>query len=80
MMSAATVKFDFWVFSSNALCALALNLVIFLVIGRTGAITVRVAGVIKDWILIGLSTVLFPDSQVTVMNCVGYSVGKYLLP
>lgn len=76
MMGAEVVKFDFWIFGSNALCALALNLAVFLVIGRTGAITVRVAGVIKDWILIGLSTVLFPDSQITVMNAVGYSVGK----
>ncbi|KAG0630564.1 hypothetical protein M758_1G187900 [Ceratodon purpureus] len=74
MMDAEVVKFDIWIFGSNALCALALNLAVFLVIGRTGAITVRVAGVIKDWILIGLSTVLFPDSQISVMNAVGYSV------
>ena len=77
MMDAEVVKFDIWIFGSNALCALALNLAVFLVIGRTGAITVRVAGVIKDWILIGLSTVLFPDSQISVMNAVGYSVGTY---
>lgn len=74
MMDDALLKFNVWIFLSNALCALALNLVVFLVIGRTGAITVRVAGVIKDWILIGLSTVLFPDSQITMMNAVGYSV------
>jgi hypothetical protein len=78
MMEAEVVKFDIWIFGSNALCALALNLMVFLVIGRTGAITVRMAGVIKDWILIGLSTVLFPDSQITVMNAVGYSVGNLL--
>ncbi|PRQ39639.1 hypothetical protein RchiOBHm_Chr4g0427471 [Rosa chinensis] len=34
-------------FFSNALCALALNFSIFFVIGRTGAVTIRVAGISK---------------------------------
>ena len=80
MMVAPNLKFDFWVFFTNALCALALNFSVFLVIGRTGAITVRVAGVLKDWILIGLSTILFPDSKLTVLNILGYSVGIYSAP
>ncbi|KAL9659492.1 hypothetical protein QQ045_024298 [Rhodiola kirilowii] len=37
------IQFNFWIFFSNALCALALNFSIFLVIGRTGAVTIRVA-------------------------------------
>ena len=60
---------------SNAICALALNFSIFLVIGRTGAVTVRVAGVLKDWILITLSTVIFPESTITGLNIIGYAIG-----
>ncbi|KAL3630697.1 hypothetical protein CASFOL_023681 [Castilleja foliolosa] len=28
----------------------------------------RVAGVLKDWILIALSTVIFPESAITELN------------
>lgn len=69
------MQFNFWIFFSNALCALALNLSTFLVIGRTGAVTIRVAGVLKDWLLITLSTVLFPESKITGLNITGYAIG-----
>ncbi|CAH1442370.1 unnamed protein product [Lactuca virosa] len=46
----------------------------FLVIGRTGAVTIRVAGVLKDWILIALSTVIFPESAITGLNIIGYAI------
>ncbi|KAF4364852.1 hypothetical protein CsatB_025631 [Cannabis sativa] len=68
------IQFNFWIFFSNALCALALNFSIFLVIGRTGAVTIRVAGVLKDWILIALSTVIFPESTITGLNIIGYAI------
>lgn len=68
------IQFNFWIFFSNAVCALALNFSIFLVIGRTGAVTVRVAGVLKDWILIALSTVIFPESIITGLNITGYAI------
>ncbi|TKY61664.1 sugar phosphate/phosphate translocator [Spatholobus suberectus] len=68
------MQFNFWIFFSNALCALALNVSTFLVIGRTGAVTIRVAGVLKDWILITLSTVLFPESKITGLNIIGYAI------
>ncbi|XP_057777796.1 probable sugar phosphate/phosphate translocator At3g17430 [Salvia miltiorrhiza] len=68
------IRFNFWIFFSNALCALALNFSIFLVIGRTGAVTIRVAGVLKDWILIALSTVIFPESAITKLNIIGYAI------
>nr|AAF79542.1 F21D18.5 [Arabidopsis thaliana] len=68
------IQFNFWIFFSNALCALALNFSIFLVIGRTGAVTIRVAGVLKDWILIALSTVIFPESTITGLNITGYAI------
>ncbi|XP_020227086.1 probable sugar phosphate/phosphate translocator At3g17430 isoform X2 [Cajanus cajan] len=74
MMEVSQIQFNFWIFFSNALCALALNFSIFLVIGRTGAVTIRVAGVLKDWILIALSTVIFPESTITWLNIIGYAI------
>eukprot|EP00249_Psilotum_nudum_P015527 c25375_g1_i3 orf=1126-2271(-) len=73
-MESQQITFNFWIFFTNALCALALNFSIFLVIGRTGAITVRVAGVLKDWILIALSTLVFPESMLTGLNIIGYAI------
>ncbi|KAL6571725.1 hypothetical protein OROHE_003368 [Orobanche hederae] len=73
-MEASQIQFNFWIFFSNATCALLLNLSIFLVIGRTGAVTVRVAGVLKDWVLIALSTVVFPESTITGLNIIGYAI------
>ncbi|KAH1216496.1 putative sugar phosphate/phosphate translocator [Glycine max] len=74
VMEVSQIQFNFWIFFSNALCALALNFSIFLVIGRTGAVTIRVAGVLKDWILIALSTVIFPESTITGLNIIGYAI------
>uniref|UniRef100_A0A5B7AHC0 Sugar phosphate transporter domain-containing protein n=1 Tax=Davidia involucrata TaxID=16924 RepID=A0A5B7AHC0_DAVIN len=73
-MEVSQIQFNFWIFFSNAICALALNFSIFLVIGRTGAVTFRVAGVLKDWILIALSTVVFPESTITGLNIIGYAI------
>uniref|UniRef100_A0A7C8Z6F1 Sugar phosphate transporter domain-containing protein n=1 Tax=Opuntia streptacantha TaxID=393608 RepID=A0A7C8Z6F1_OPUST len=78
-MDASHIEFNFWIFFSNAICALALNFSIFPVIGRTGAVTVRVAGVWKDWILIALSTVIFPESTITGLNIIGYAIGIVLI-
>nr|AGV54730.1 sugar phosphate/phosphate translocator [Phaseolus vulgaris] len=74
VMEVSQIQFNFWIFFSNAVCALALNFSIFLVIGRTGAVTIRVAGVLKDWILIALSTVIFPESTITGLNIIGYAI------
>ncbi|KMZ73407.1 Phosphate translocator-like protein [Zostera marina] len=73
-MEISQIQFNFWIFFSNAMCALVLNFSIFLVIGRTGAVTIRVAGVLKDWILIALSTVIFPESIITWLNAIGYAI------
>lgn len=32
---------------------------VFLLIGKTSALTMNIAGVVKDWLLIGVSVVLF---------------------
>lgn len=73
-MEVSQIQFNYWIFFSNALCALALNFSIFSVIGRTSAVTMRVAGVLKDWILIALSTVIFPESTITNLNIIGYAI------
>jgi hypothetical protein len=52
---AASFRPDFMIFGSNALCAFGLNLAVFLVVGKTSALTLNVAGVVKDWLLIGFS-------------------------
>ena len=44
---------------SNAAIAFGLNLSVFLLIGKTSALAMNIAGVVKDWLLIGLSTLLF---------------------
>ena len=46
--------------------AFGLNMSVFLLIGKTSALTMNVAGVIKDWMLIALSVLLF-HAEVTLM-------------
>lgn len=58
---------------ANASLAFALNLSVFLLIGRTSALAMNIAGVVKDWMLIGLSALLF-HAPVTPLNLLGYSV------
>ncbi len=60
------------IFISNALAAFALNLAVFLLIGKTSALTMNIAGVIKDWMLIFFSYAVF-HAPVTRLNLVGYA-------
>ena len=55
--------------SLNALCTFALNVSVFLVISHTSALTIRVAGVVKDWVV----ALLFVD-KLTTINLFGYGV------
>lgn len=66
------------VLTLNSLCTFALNLSVFLVISHTSALTIRVAGVVKDWVVVLLSALLFADTKLTVINLFGYGVGEYL--
>ncbi|MEW5307113.1 MAG: hypothetical protein WDW36_009530 [Sanguina aurantia] len=59
--------------AGSAVSALSLNLAVFLLIGRTSALTMNVAGVMKDWILIGLSVIMY-KSHVSTMQLVGYGI------
>lgn len=61
----------------NSLCTFALNLSVFLVISHTSALTIRVAGVVKDWVVVVLSALLFADTKLTVINLSGYAIGKH---
>jgi hypothetical protein len=56
---------------SNDTLAFALNLSVYLLIGETSALTMNVAGVIKEWILIFLSSLLF-DAPISAMQLWGY--------
>lgn len=40
-------------------CPAALNMSVFMLIGRSSALTMNIAGVIKDWMLILLSMILY---------------------
>ena len=63
----------------NCLCTFALNLSVFLVITHTSALTIRVAGVVKDWVVVLLSALLFADTKLTIINLFGYGIGQYLI-
>lgn len=65
------VNFDIPIFLSNAAAAFGLNMSVFLLIGKTSALTMNIAGVIKDWMLIGLSVAIF-KAAVTSINLGGY--------
>lgn len=44
---------------------------VFLLIGKTSALTMNIAGVIKDWMLIFFSYYIF-GAPVTAINLLGY--------
>lgn len=58
------------VFLANACTAFLLNLAVFLLIGKTSALTMNIAGVIKDWLLIYSSYSMF-HAPVTMLNLTG---------
>jgi len=61
------------IFLTNAVCAFALNFVMFKVIKDLDGLTVNVAGVVKDCLLIASSYVLF-HSPVTWIQILGYAI------
>jgi len=73
MMADPTLVFDWKMLTLNATCAFALNLAVFLLIGKTSALTMNIAGVIKDWMLIFASQHFF-GNPVTFLNYVGYVI------
>ncbi|XP_048134232.1 probable sugar phosphate/phosphate translocator At2g25520 [Rhodamnia argentea] len=73
LIQTSTFHFDFLVFGTNSLCAFALNLAVFLLVGKTSALTMNVAGVVKDWLLIAFSWSVIKDT-VTPANLFGYGI------
>ncbi len=71
MLLNGNVRFPPALLLVNALCAFALNLAVFLLIGKTSALTMNIAGVIKDWLLIWFSFTVF-QAPVTALNLAGY--------
>ncbi|OIV96180.1 hypothetical protein TanjilG_14857 [Lupinus angustifolius] len=69
----SSLNLDFFVFGTNSFCAFALNLAVFLLVGKTSALTMNVAGVVKDWLLIAFSWSVIKDT-VTPMNLIGYGL------
>lgn len=74
MDSGGTWNFPPLILVLNCLCTFALNLSVFLVISRTSALTIRVTGVVRDWIVVLLSAVIFADTKLTPINLVGYGI------
>ncbi|KAG6383010.1 hypothetical protein SASPL_157255 [Salvia splendens] len=72
-LQTAAFHFDFLIFGTNCLCAFALNLAVFLLVGKTSALTMNVAGVVKDWLLIAFSWSVIKDT-VTPVNLIGYGL------
>lgn len=73
LRQAAAFKPDLLIFGTNSLCAFALNLAVFLLVGKTSALTMNVAGVVKDWLLIAFSWSVIRDT-VTPVNLFGYGI------
>ena len=71
LLAADDVNVNPAVLLSNATLAFALNVSVYLLIGKTSALTMNVAGVIKDWILIFISSMLF-DAPISATQLSGY--------
>ncbi|KAH9760721.1 putative sugar phosphate/phosphate translocator [Citrus sinensis] len=69
----SSFHFDFEIFGTNSLCAFALNLAVFLLVGKTSPLTMNVAGVVKDWLLIAFSWSAIKDT-ITPINLFGYGL------
>ncbi|KAI3714802.1 hypothetical protein L6452_21762 [Arctium lappa] len=69
----SSFRFDYLIFGTNSLCAFGLNLGVFLLVGKTSALTMNVAGVVKDWLLIAFSWSVIKDT-VTAINLFGYLI------
>lgn len=73
LRDAASFSPDLFTFGTNSVCAFLLNLAVFLLIGKTSALTMNVAGVVKDWLLIAFSWSVIRDT-VTTVNLLGYGI------
>jgi drug/metabolite transporter (DMT)-like permease len=68
-LSASTVPY----LIANAVAACTLNIVIYWVVGQLSALTMKVAAIAKDWLVIASSVVVF-GAPVTAISLGGYSI------
>lgn len=73
LRDSSSFHLDWFIFGTNSICAFALNLAVFLLVGKTSALTMNVAGVVKDWLLIAFSWSVIKDT-VTPINLFGYGL------
>ncbi|KAK9706155.1 hypothetical protein RND81_07G107600 [Saponaria officinalis] len=73
LRDSSSFHLDWFIFGTNSVCAFALNLAVFLLVGKTSALTMNVAGVVKDWLLIAFSWSVIKDT-VTPINLFGYGL------
>lgn len=73
MLVADDMTYNPLVLSSSAILAFALNVSVYLLIREGGALTMNVAGVVKDWLLICVSSILF-HAPISSMQLLGYSL------
>lgn len=73
MMNDPNLKVNVPLLLVSGFAAFALNMSVFLLIGKTSALTMNVAGVVKDWLLILLSVLIY-KSPVTPTQLVGYGI------
>jgi drug/metabolite transporter (DMT)-like permease len=76
LRTAASFQPDLVIFGTNSICAFALNLAVFLLVGKTSALTMNVAGVVKDWLLIAFSWSVIRD-LITPLNLFGYGIAFF---
>lgn len=62
-----------FIFLTNAVLALLLNLAVLLTIGRLSALTLNIGGVVKDVLLILVSAVMF-SAPISSVQVVGYTI------
>ncbi|XP_024382137.1 probable sugar phosphate/phosphate translocator At5g25400 [Physcomitrium patens] len=73
LVASAPFHVDVVTFGLNSMVAFLLNISVFVLVGKTSALTMNVAGVVKDWLLIAFSWSVIMD-KVTQINLIGYAV------
>ncbi|XP_024358160.1 probable sugar phosphate/phosphate translocator At4g32390 [Physcomitrium patens] len=73
LLDTSSFHFDFFTFGLNSMIAFLLNIAVFVLVGKTSALTMNVAGVVKDWLLIAFSWSVILD-KVTSINLLGYGI------
>ena len=62
---------------SCSVTAFGLNIATVYLIKNTSALVLTLGGIIKDILLIAISTIVFPESHVTGIQMFGYSIALF---